>query len=151
MTEQLIWLVIGTGILISIFLLRFSYKTWQKIQRIEVAKNAYQQKVAEKQQDAINSIKVLAQCMIDKQVELSEGCIRVKILLDHVAPKLHEDKSFSIFIKMYDALEHMPTHEARKQADKRLVFKLDQERFKLEEDNQQAILAASKALLAYAF
>ncbi|WP_156506094.1 DUF2489 domain-containing protein, partial [Oleiphilus sp. HI0117] len=96
-------------------------------------------------------IKVIAQCMLDEQVELSEGCIRIKVLLDHLAPNLHEDERFSVFIKMYDALEHMPTHEARKQTDKRVIFKLDQERFKLEEDNQHAILSASKALLEHSF
>ncbi|KZY65006.1 hypothetical protein A3735_24670, partial [Oleiphilus sp. HI0061] len=147
MSENFIWLAIVVGSLVSIFLFRFSFKTWNKIQRIEDAKKAYLEEVAEKKDKALNSIKVIAQCMLDEQVELSEGCIRIKVLLDHLAPNLHEDERFSVFIKMYDALEHMPTHEARKQTDKRVIFKLDQERFKLEEDNQHAILSASKALL----
>ncbi|KZY82260.1 hypothetical protein A3741_32365, partial [Oleiphilus sp. HI0069] len=131
MSENFIWLAIVVGSLVSIFLFRFSFKTWNKIQRIEDAKKAYLEEVAEKKDKALNSIKVIAQCMLDEQVELSEGCIRIKVLLDHLAPNLHEDERFSVFIKMYDALEHMPTHEARKQTDKRVIFKLDQERFKL--------------------
>ena len=89
--------------------------------------------------------------MLDEQVELSEGCIRLKVLLDHVAPNLHEDARFSIFNTMYESLKHMPTHEARKQTDKKTIFKLDQERFKLEEDNQETIKTASKEILVYSF
>lgn len=151
MSESFIWLASAVGVVMCVFLARFSLNTWKKIQRIEAAKEAYEKEVAEKKADAVNSIKVIAQCMIDEQVELSEGCIRIKVLLDHVAPQLHEDDNFSVFMKMYDATEHMPTHEARKKTDKRIIFKLDQERFKLEEDNQEEILKASKDIIEYAF
>lgn len=151
MSETFIWLASAVGVLACVFLARFSFTTWKKIQRIEEAKKAYEKEVAEKKDNAVNSIKVIAQCMIDEQVELSEGCIRIKVLLDHVAPQLHEDDRYSVFIKMYNATEHMPTHEARKQTDKRTIFKLDQERFKLEEDNQDEILKASRAILEYSF
>jgi hypothetical protein len=151
MSESFIWLASAVGIVVSVFLGRFSLNTWKKIKTIEAAKEAHEKEVKEKKDNAINSIKVIAQCMIDKQVELSEGCIRVKVLLDHVAPELHEDEKFSVFTKMYNATEHMPTHEARKKTDKRIIFKLDQERFKLEEDNEDEILRASKAILIYTF
>ncbi|WP_156495351.1 DUF2489 domain-containing protein, partial [Oleiphilus sp. HI0128] len=97
MSENFIWLAIVVGSLVSIFLFRFSFKTWNKIQRIEDAKKAYLEEVAEKKDKALNSIKVIAQCMLDEQVELSEGCIRIKVLLDHLAPNLHEDERFSVF------------------------------------------------------
>jgi hypothetical protein len=68
-------------------------------------------------------------------------------MLDHVAPELHDHPTFSIFSKMYAATEHMPTHEARKQADKKLIRKLDLERLALEADNKQEIIQASNELL----
>ncbi len=84
-------------------------------------------------------------------MELSEGCIRIKVLLDHVDPTLHEQAPFSIFSTMYKATEHMPTHEARKKTDKKFIHKLDQQRFKLERDNKEAILSASEAIQVYPF
>lgn len=151
MTQQTLWLAIVVGLIISTCLCVLIWKTWQKLQIIDAVKKQHEQEVAEKHQGAVTSIKVIAQCMLDEQVELSEGCIRLKILLDHVAPNLHEDSRFSIFNTMYESLKHMPTHEARKQTDKMTIFKLDQERFKLEEDNQQAIQSASKEILGYSF
>lgn len=151
MSESFIWLASAVGIVISIFLARFSFNTWKRIQTIEAAKKKHEEEAAKKKENAVNSVKVIAQCMIDEQVELSEGCIRIKVLLDHLAPQLHDEEVFSVFSKMYDATEHMPTHEARKQTDKRIIFKLDQERFKLEDENKDEILLASKAILEYSF
>lgn len=98
--------------------------------------------------NATQSIKVIAQCMLDEQVELSEGCIRIKVLLDHVAPELHEDPYFKIFALVYDATRHMPTHEARKETDRKTIMKLDLERMKMEAKHKDEIMSATRQLLS---
>lgn len=151
MTQTAIWLIIALGVAVSIFLLVFSIKTWRKLKTLQTANQQLEQKQNASMEDsrmkAADSIKLIAQLMIEEQVELAEGCIRIKILLDHIAPELHEDENFSVFSSMYKATEHMPTHEARKQSDKKLIRKLDKERLELEETHKESILLASQKIL----
>tara|TARA_R110001592_G_scaffold65716_1_gene201703 strand:+ start:16250 stop:16720 length:471 start_codon:yes stop_codon:yes gene_type:complete len=151
MTQTTLWILIAISTGIAIFLLIFNLKSWKKIKELKAVNNDIEdqqtQSLNESHLKAYESIKVIAQCMIDEQVELSEGSIRIKVLLDHVAPELHDHPPFSVFSRMYTATEHMPTHNARKQADKKLIRKLDKERFKLEEDNKEEIILASKELV----
>jgi hypothetical protein len=45
----------------------------------------------------------------------------------------------------------MPTHRARKKTDKRFVEKMDEERFAVEREFQDAILQAATAIRHYDF
>lgn len=152
MSELLIGTLTLAGLIISLFLLKYIFSTLKKMKSLEVIQQAQQtqadKKLVDTRLSATQSIKVIAQCMLDEQIELSEGCIRIKVLLDHVAPEFHDDPYFKIFAQIYDATRHMPTHEARKEADKKLIMRLDLERMTLEQDNEEAILSASRQLLS---
>lgn len=152
MSDTLLWIFIGLGLILAVGLLIFCIRSWQRLKHLkEQARNTPSpsaSKPKEIQLKAVESIKIIAQCMLDEQMELSEGCIRIKVLLDHVAPEFHDDPYFKVFAQIYDATRHMPTHEARKEADKKLIMRLDLERMTLEEDNKEAILSASRQLLS---
>lgn len=105
-------------------------------------------KTGTSQLGVVDSLEVIATLTLDDQVELSEACIRIKILLDHYDAGLHDEAPFEIFAKVYGLLEHMPTHEARKKTDKRFIHKLDQQRFAIEAKHREEIREAAKALLA---
>ena len=152
MSELLIGILSLTGIVISLFLLKYILSTLKKMKSMQAIQQAQQAQAEQQLEDtrlsATQSIKVIAQCMLDEQIELSEGCIRIKVLLDHVAPEFHKDPYFKIFTQVYEATQHMPTHEARKEADKKLIMKLDLERLTLEDEHKEAILSASRQLLS---
>jgi len=151
MDSGIIWGSIAIGVLASIALISLILKKWRYIKAAEAIKHSQDQIKKQKREEVIESIKIIALCIIEEQVELSEGCIRIKVLLDHVAPELHDQTPFTVFSEMYDATEHMPTHGARKRADKALIRKLDAERFELEKNHKDAIVEASKALRNYSF
>lgn len=94
------------------------------------------------------SIDVLAKSIIDEQVEYSEACMRIKILIDHWDSSLHSDERFSIFNRVYEKLENHPRFGARKQIDKRFLRKLDDERHRIELALKDDIRAAARALVA---
>lgn len=152
MSELVIGLLSAVGIIVSLLLLRYILKTLKKMKALNEQEQVLTKQIHQAQEDmrlsASQSIKVLAQCMIDEQVELSEGCIRIKVLLDHIAPEFHDDPYFKIFAQIYDATRHMPTHEARKATDKKTIMKLDLERLKLEAEHKEEILSASRQLLS---
>lgn len=152
MNQTTLWILIALSTATAIFLAIYNLRAWKTLKSLkqsnEDLEQAQSNALNESQLRAQDSIRVIAQCMIDEQVELSEGSIRIKVLLDHVAPELHDHPTFKIFNTMYEATAHMPTHQARKQTDKKLIRKLDKERFKLEDQYKNDILAASRELVS---
>ncbi len=151
MNNGIILSSIAIGVLVSVVLALWILKKWRYIKAAETAQRNQDQIKKQKRKEVIESIKIIALCIIEEQVDLSEGSIRIKVLLDHIAPILHDQAPFNVFSIMYDATEHMPTHGARKRADKALIRKLDAERFELEKNHKDAIIEASKALRDYSF
>jgi hypothetical protein len=152
MSELLAGLLSVTGIIVSIFLLKYIVSTSKKMKSLNEQEKKLTAQIdkahEERRLNATQSIKIIAQCMLDEQMELSEGCIRIKVLLDHVAPEFHQDPYFKVFSIIYDATRHMPTHEARKAAEKKLIMKLDLERLTLEADHKDEIVSATRMLLS---
>lgn len=110
----------------------------------------YQQKLADKRRYLTDSIILICRAMLEQQCELSEGALRVWVLLDHLQPDRQPDPvlSYPGLHQMYQVVKDMPTHEARKQQTKQQLFQQDKIRLNAEQDLKQAILADSKALLA---
>ncbi|WP_445766206.1 DUF2489 domain-containing protein [Rheinheimera sp.] len=109
----------------------------------------YQQKLADKRRYLTDSIILICRAMLEQQCELSEGALRVWVLLDHLQPDRQPDPvlSYPGLHQMYQVVKDMPTHEARKQQTKQQLFQQDKIRLNAEQDLKQAILADSKALL----
>lgn len=110
----------------------------------------YQQKLADKRRYLTDSIILICRAMLEQQCELSEGALRVWVLLDHLQPDRQPDPvlSYPGLHQMYQVVKDMPTHEARKQQSKQQLFQQDKIRLNAEQELKQAILADSKALLA---
>lgn len=106
---------------------------------------------SERRQSMVESIQVIAQAVEEDQVEYSEACLRLKGLLDHVAPELLEQSPFRVFQEVYDQIQHMPTHRARQATDTRFIEKMDKERLAIEEKYADAIRRAATALRQHSF
>ena len=126
------------------------------------ARQLQQQQLAQKQQaflaqrhtNMVESIRIIAMAVEADQVEYSEACLRIKGLLDYVAPELLDDPQYAVFQTMHDAISHMPTHQARKdmqKSDPKAVRRMDKERYALEQQHADAILAAARAIKSHTF
>jgi hypothetical protein len=147
MSDVMIWSVIIVGLVFIAGLCWFIFTKLRelKVLKAQQAKNEAEQ--AEKRNYLKDSIKVIATSMLEGQVDLSEGCIRIKVLIDHLDASLHEQASFKIFEQMYRDTKHMPTHQARKNTDKNFINKLDEQRFALEKQHRESIRQAAEELL----
>jgi len=89
--------------------------------------------------------------MQQEQCPLSEGCIRIAVLLDNLPKAGAEgfEHRFPNIHEMYNKIKHMPTHEARKQFPKAEIRKLDKEREALEVELEQQIQADVVEVLAW--
>lgn len=106
---------------------------------------------AKRREDMIGSIRVIAMAVEEDQIEYSEACLRIKGLLDHVAPHLLKETPFRVFQTVHEKLEHMPTHRARQATETRFVEKMDKERFEVEETHADEIRRAATAIRHYQF
>jgi len=147
MSEAIIWIGILLGLVMIAGLCWFILTKSRELKVFQAQRAQQEVQQAEKRSYLIESIKVIATTMLEDQVELSEGCIRIKVLIDHLDASLHEQESFKIFEQMYRDTEHMPTHQARKNTDKNFIHKLDQQRFALEKQHRDSIRKAAEKLL----
>ncbi len=107
---------------------------------------------AQQQRDyLVESVRVISSAMGDGQCELTEGCIRLKKLLDHLAPYLHEHQDYAIINQMYEQTKHMPILDAWKKLKLKQRFEYTRERDELEQKHRTAIEQAAKALSRYNF
>lgn len=145
LSQSTLWSLIGIGMVLIAGLL---FIIFRQMRELRVPVQEAEAMPADKHLLGLeDSLTVIAQLLLDDQVEVSEACMRIKVLLDHYDSTMHEDPVFSVFVKVYDALSHMPTHQARKQTDKKFIQKLDQQRFQIEEQYRSAAKDAADALL----
>lgn len=133
-----LWLGVALGVAVIVWLLRQIRRAWRQL---------HQPTQTPMSEHARTSLYVLGKSILDDQIELSEACIRIKVLLDNVQPGWHDEPGLAIFSRMYDGLSHMPTHQARQDTDKRFIHKLDQQRLRLEHEHRDDIRAAAQELL----
>jgi hypothetical protein len=149
MTPELTWLLIAAGVIAIGVLLLFIRQQLTRLRQAKEVKNALKTKSEATRAHIISSIRVLARSIIAGQVEYSEACIRIKVLLDSLAPELHQHPDYAVFNRIYNATTHMPTHEARQKVDRRFLFKLDKQRWELESKNESDIKRSAENLLKH--
>lgn len=145
------WTLIVAGLLaiaaLSAFILRQAKLLRQSRQRND-KNQAFRE---QRRQSMVESIQVIAMAVEEDQVEYSEACLRLKGLLDHVAPELLEQPPYRVIREVSDQLQHMPTHRARQATETRFIEKMDRERLALEARHADAIRRAATALRQHPF
>jgi hypothetical protein len=118
---------------------------------IKQQKLKQQQVVEAKNANLTESIVLIAKAMREGQCELSEGALRLWVLLDHLQLPEKPDavQTYPALFKMYDIVKDMPTHQARKERDKKEIRHLDHIREQAEIDLKADILADVHKLLAF--
>lgn len=102
---------------------------------------------SERDQALIDSIQIIALAMRTGDCNLSEGCIRLRYLLDHLDPEQRLRPRLEAVYAHYEAIAHMPVREARKALKLSERNRLDREREALEAQGRESILAAIAILL----
>lgn len=68
------------------------------------------------------SLEIIAKAMLNDDCNLSEGVLRLKMLLEPVGMAL---KHYPAMWQLYETVEDMPTHDARKELKKNERMRLD--------------------------
>ncbi|MCH8499395.1 MAG: DUF2489 domain-containing protein [Marinobacter sp.] len=152
------WVLIGVGlaaiVVLSVLIARHLRTLRTRKQQQQQLAQKQEAFLAKRHASMVESIRIIAMAVEADQVEYSEACLRIKGLLDYVAPELLDDPEYVVFRTIHDAISHMPTHQARKdlqKSDPKAVRCMDKERFALEQQHADAILAAARAIKSHPF
>lgn len=122
----------------------YALHLWRKVWQHKKNLQAHEQQVADKLQ---HDLRVLCGSLLDEQVPWLEGCIRIKVILEHYSYALSREPLFKVFLDVHAATEHVPTHEAWKALDKLERRKHEAAFAMLEEQHRNDSLKAASALL----
>ncbi|MEX2474781.1 DUF2489 domain-containing protein [Marinobacter sp.] len=145
------WALITAGLLVIALLATFILRQARLLKQSRQRNDRHRAFQEDRRQSMIESIQVIAMAVEEEQVEYSEACLRLKGLLDHVAPELLERSPYQVFREVHDQIQHMPTHRARQATDSRFIEKMDRERLEIEARNSDAIRRAAAALRQHDF
>ncbi|MFZ7344113.1 DUF2489 domain-containing protein [Avibacterium volantium] len=136
-----IYLLIALGLLIIVGMAAYAVKLLCALksqkQALENARLARVKRLKE-------SIEIIARAMQNGDCNLSEGAIRLKMLLDPLGLKI---TTYPALAELYDVVKEMPTHQARKELKKNERMRLDLTRESAEADLESKILLELNQLL----
>lgn len=142
------WILLAIGIAIIAGL---SIYAGRLVHQLHQQKKALREAQAKHQHYLHQSIETIALAMQQEQCPLSEGCIRIAVLLDNLpeAEAAQYQEAYPHIHKMYERIQHMPTHEARKQRPRNEIMRLDREREMYEAEMEQDIQQDVQAILTW--
>ncbi|MFU2058461.1 DUF2489 domain-containing protein [Avibacterium volantium] len=136
-----IYLLLALGLLIIVGMAAYAVKLLRALksqkQALENARLARVKRLKE-------SIEIIARAMQNGDCNLSEGAIRLKMLLDPLGLKI---TTYPALAELYDVVKEMPTHQARKELKKNERMRLDLTRESAEADLESKILLELNQLL----
>ncbi|WP_417778946.1 DUF2489 domain-containing protein [Stutzerimonas xanthomarina] len=114
MTPFATLLLIAALLLVAV-LAGYALHLWRKVWRRE-------QQLADMQSQQHTALaadlRVLAGSLLDEQVPLIEGAIRIKVLLDNYDATLGQDPRCQVFQVLFEETAQVPTHDAWKALDR---------------------------------
>ncbi|EKE83398.1 DUF2489 domain-containing protein [Idiomarina xiamenensis] len=121
------WLLMVLGAVVIIALAVYA---GMLLARLQQQNKRRRQAIDKRNANLLESIVTIAKAMQQEQCPLSEGCLRIVVLLDHMVEQnkpLYSER-YPAMHAMYERIKHMPTHEARKQYPKAEIRRMDNER-----------------------
>lgn len=144
----MMWILFAVGAVIVAALAFYAGSLLAQLKRQRTIRDTA---IAKRNANLYESIETIALAMQQEQCPLSEGALRLTVLLDHLAlPGEHDfEKAYPAIHQMYERIKHMPTHEARKQYPKKEIRKMDREREGYEVELEESIQQDTSALLTW--
>jgi len=152
MSMSIEWLF-GAMALLVLVLAVVTARLWWQVGQQKKAQQRLQQAQVERQakveQDRIqyiyDSLNVIARAVLDDQCPITEGCIRMAVLMDNLSLDCDTKHRFAPIFTIYNATRHIPTHSNWKALERKQQRTFKQEMFALEREHADTV----RELMAY--
>ena len=143
MNNLTLLVLLGSAVLIAALAL-YALHLWRRVW----AQEKIQTQALNTQRERIGGdLRILASSLLEGQLPLIEGAIRIKVLLDNYNSSLSQDPRCEVFHLLFTATAQVPTHADWK-ALERSVRRQHEQRFsELELQHKAAARAAARWLL----
>lgn len=143
------------GLLIIALLAGYAWHLTRKVKAVtqrqqqEEAQAALQ--LRNRQLELLQDIRFVARAVLDEQCEITEGVLRIQYLLSALDPTVWEQDELRTTRSHYQSTASMPILDAYKQLPRKEQFRLDQQRWALEQENKAIIERELRWLIRYSF
>lgn len=148
-------LFVSLGSVIILVLAGYAWHLFSKLRVLEKeqvqANIAAEEKIKSFQQELINDVRFIARAVLAEQCEITEGVIRIHFLIAKLDPDTWQNEGLKVTRQHYATTLTMPILDAYKALSKQEQFKLDNERFLLEQEHKTDIHNEFKWLISYDF
>ncbi|WP_458527075.1 DUF2489 domain-containing protein [Onishia taeanensis] len=146
MSETMAWVLAGLAVVILAGLGAYAFTLWKEVRRRE----AFKRDEAERaNQQCLYSLDAIARSMISRQVDLVEGSMRCKVLLEIIDPSLLQRTDFKVFADVHDRTSHLHTHSARKELSLKERLAEDRQRMAVEAEFETPLVEAARDVLTF--
>ncbi|MFP6801479.1 MAG: DUF2489 domain-containing protein [Pseudomonas sp.] len=143
MNNLTLLVLIGSALVIAALAL-YALQLWQRVW----AKEKAQAEALNMQRERLGGdIHILASSLLEGQLPLIEGAIRIKVLLDNYDSSLSQDQRCEVFHLLFAATAQVPTHAEWKALEKSVRRQHEQHFSELELKHKAAARAAARWLL----
>lgn len=153
MLETYFWPILIVLTLIIVVLSFIAGRLWRELSHRKALQMKSDleraQKEKERKEFVEESLRIISKAVVEGQCDLSEGCIRIRMLIDRTDRINHKHEDYQVFFDMYEEIKHFKTHEARKELSKQELYNEDKERYMIEERYRDSFLEASRRLLSF--
>ncbi len=104
-----------------------------------------------KQLELMNDVQFVARAVIAEQCEITEGVLRIHYLVQALDPAIWGMDELATMRSHHQQTSDMPILDDYKKLDKREQFRLDKQRWQLEQQHKAAIVRELEWLVAYRF
>ena len=139
-----LWFVVAA--LATLGLAAYALFLWRKVWRHQQQLN---QQRAEQKQQRRDDLIVLTNSFLTEQMPWAEGCIRIKVILDHYDAELGMQADYQVLHTVFDATQNIPTHQAWRDLSSTEKLPFTRLLSELELQHKQASISAVKQLLSH--
>ena len=141
-TLTLVLLLAGGLLLVALAL--YALHLWR---RVWAQQRSQAQTENERRERLGGDLQILASSLLDGQLPLIEGAIRIKVLLDNYDSTLSQDARCQVFHLLFEATAQVPTHADWKALDKSVRRQHEKHFTELELQHKAAARTAARWLL----
>lgn len=140
----LISILAGTALVVALggYALHLWRQVWKRRQQLESHKKEVSDKLAE-------DLKVLCSSLLDEQMPWVEGCIRLKVILEHYDYELSRDGRYDVFREVFVATKDIPSHDAWLALSRQERARHEETFEQLENRHREHSLSAARGLLEH--
>ena len=143
------------GVVVIVVLAVIAWRLWKQVWQKEAEIKTYQQEVIENEQKRLDhvyeSLNVIACALLDEQVRVSEGSIRMAVLLSNLPLSCDSKHRFAPFFEVYNLSQHIPTHSKWKALDRKQQHKFEKELLSIEKEYTDKVKVAAEFIKANPF